>query len=403
MSRWESARVVWAVIGVTLAAVPAHPQGARVRGIVTDALVAQQPLGAAEVALEGPVARTVMSGADGAFAFDALPHGTYRLTFYHTALERHGLSGAVLTVRVPDDSVVTLTTPSLNDLWRAACGASADASTGLVAGVVTGADDAPVAGATVRAVWRTWSVTSNGLAGAPHSVVAVTDASGRYRLCGVPRDGQLTWRAEVRGGETAIADIRLDGAAFAVQSVSLTGRAPQFVGNSVGVARLATTTVVASAAPDVTGFDTRRKSALGGRFITATEIEKRRAISTTDVFRGYPGVNVIPDPRSGGASSKIVFGRSIGSRGAEGMLCEPVVFVDGVRVMVDAGQAFAPQRGLPALVSGMPVNVLDQLTTPGEIQGIEMYSSVASAPPQYASKGAECGVILVWTKRQRQP
>jgi hypothetical protein len=47
----------------------------------------------------------------------------------------------------------------------------------------------------------------------------------------------------------------------------------------------------------------------------------------------------------------------------------------------------------------VPSHPFDVLLNPTEVYGIKVYSGVATAPVEYASKGAECGVILVWTKR----
>ena len=41
---------------------------------------------------------------------------------------------------------------------------------------------------------------------------------------------------------------------------------------------------------------------------------------------------------------------------------------------------------------------LDNLPSPKEIAGIEMYPGPATAPLQYGGSGTRCGVILIWTK-----
>ncbi|HEX4934451.1 MAG TPA: hypothetical protein VFV33_14780, partial [Gemmatimonadaceae bacterium] len=43
---------------------------------------------------------------------------------------------------------------------------------------------------------------------------------------------------------------------------------------------------------------------------------------------------------------------------------------------------------------------LDAIMRPNDIEGIEVYKNVASAPPQYQPLDSSCGVILVWTRRR---
>jgi len=43
---------------------------------------------------------------------------------------------------------------------------------------------------------------------------------------------------------------------------------------------------------------------------------------------------------------------------------------------------------------------LDNLVRPSEVSGVEVYTSTAGAPAQYAGAGGgDCGMVLVWTKR----
>lgn len=41
---------------------------------------------------------------------------------------------------------------------------------------------------------------------------------------------------------------------------------------------------------------------------------------------------------------------------------------------------------------------LDQLPAPNDLEGIELYTGPASAPPQFGGNERRCGVMLVWTK-----
>jgi hypothetical protein len=119
---------------------------------------------------------------------------------------------------------------------------------------------------------------------------------------------------------------------------------------------------------DLTGFTERAKKGGFGRFITQEDIEKRAAMTATDVLRTTPGLSIVPNGS---------FGYSILGRGQ----CVPAVYVDGMKVMDGASE-------------------LDNLVRPTEIMGVEVYTGAAGTPPQFAGAGSNgCGVVAVWTKR----
>ena len=117
------------------------------------------------------------------------------------------------------------------------------------------------------------------------------------------------------------------------------------------------------------GFNDRRTGGGFGTFITQEEIDNRRAGRTTDLLRGIPGVNI--------KFERWGVGSTIEMRNGFG-ICEPAIFLDGVRV---------PQ------VQG---SMVDDFLTPERIAGVEVYSSFSMAPVQYIS--GHCGVILFWTR-----
>src|SRR5207249_8510090 len=64
-----------------------------------------------------------------------------------------------------------------------------------------------------------------------------------------------------------------------------------------------------------------------------------------------------------------------------GNYCPPMYFIDGVYYPLP-----------PLQTQSVPV-------VPSEILGIEVYSNLFSAPPQFQRRGSGCGVVLIWTKR----
>lgn len=102
------------------------------------------------------------------------------------------------------------------------------------------------------------------------------------------------------------------------------------------------------------------------KFYDSDEIKKKGANLTSDLFRSMPGITI---------KSSNVGGNTIRIRG-----CQPMVWVDGQRV---------------------PDAELDEVIAPGDIAGIEFYTSMAGTPAQYMERtNRACGTVLVWTKNR---
>lgn len=101
-----------------------------------------------------------------------------------------------------------------------------------------------------------------------------------------------------------------------------------------------------------------RRLELGfGHFMIKDQIERRSPGRMTDLFYGLPGVRVIDD--------------SVEVRG-----CLPTLVLDGV------------------VLSDRNVN---QVVTPYDVEGVEVFASPAGVPPEYWR--GPCGTILIWTRR----
>lgn len=120
--------------------------------------------------------------------------------------------------------------------------------------------------------------------------------------------------------------------------------------------------------PALAGFYERLQRRAGGHFITREEIERRRPTLTTDLLRTLPGVRLALRPPGGGYHVLL--------RGN----CMPTVFIDG---------AGGPMHGW----------TIDDLARPLDLEGIEIYPSMAEAPVEYTGLRGGCGVILLWTRR----
>jgi hypothetical protein len=110
-------------------------------------------------------------------------------------------------------------------------------------------------------------------------------------------------------------------------------------------------------------FYERKRRNAWGTFIEREEIERRNPLWMSDMLRMVPGVRVMPI-RWGGNAVRLRDG------------CWPTVWVDGM-----------PIRGAE----------LDEVISPSEVAGVEVYRSRAGTPVQFTGS---CGAIVVWTRVQ---
>jgi hypothetical protein len=234
-------------------------------------------------------------------------------------------------------SCVPLVTP--------ACGAQ------VIRGIVVEVETlAPVTGATVEVLGE----------GNTEPRLATTDSLGLF-VISLSRAGTYTIQAKRLGflvappdtlrigrGEAVSLELRLGSRAVPLEPVVVTVRGDE----------------------GLNGFERRRAGAFG-RFIGREEIDARAAMKTTDLLRLMPGL-VFEAQRAGSGSQLLMRG--------PGGLCAPAVWIDGLYVSL----------------TGRGVSV-DDLLSPGVLEGVEVYNSVAAAPTQYRT--GQCGVVLFWTRR----
>ncbi len=116
-------------------------------------------------------------------------------------------------------------------------------------------------------------------------------------------------------------------------------------------------------------FDSRKNSGFG-YFMDENAIEKRQALTTSDLFRLAPGVVVSP----GRAFGDQILLRGNGAQS----YCIPTLFLNGNRTATDDGN-------------------IDQLVSPRDVRAVEVYSRNANTPAQFQALGG-CGAIVIWTK-----
>jgi hypothetical protein len=113
------------------------------------------------------------------------------------------------------------------------------------------------------------------------------------------------------------------------------------------------------------GFHERAARGGFGTFITREQIEQRHPVYASDLIRTVPGIQVVPT----------WWGRAVVlMRG----WCVPQIYLDGMRIRTSS---------------------IDDLVSPMDLEGIEIYRSAAEAPAELVGPGGACGVLALWTRR----
>jgi Carboxypeptidase regulatory-like domain len=181
---------------------------AEIAGVVIDSLNGRFLTGA-DVMIEG-INATIVTDSLGKFRIDSLPPGTYQVGVFHPLLDTLGLTIATKPFHVGPDSAtfIVLAVPSAATIIRRACPVRPRAQgTSAVIGQVHDPETLlPVAGAEVSIAWSQIDVSKQtGVRRTPHVIYDSTDATGAFRLCGLPNSMQATLQA--KRGKSVTAEI----------------------------------------------------------------------------------------------------------------------------------------------------------------------------------------------------
>lgn len=175
-----------------------RPRGA-LRGVAWDS-VRSRPLSEVTVFLSGTQYDS-STDVDGHFFMDGIPEGIYSAAVTHSALASLGIYPRQVEVRISagDTADVQLGIPSRSSLLESVCGGAGGQMGGaFVAGTVRrGEGGDPTPGATVTLEWSRYKVNSGGaiIGRVIQEIQAITDAHGRYRVCGIPAGAKVTAQA----------------------------------------------------------------------------------------------------------------------------------------------------------------------------------------------------------------
>jgi len=196
-----------------------------VTGVVLDSLSGRAMPGAS-IAVMGTTTAT-MAGADGRFVLpDVLP-GEYALSVRTASLDSIRASSVSTVVVAAGMAPLQLKVPTAVQLAASLCGnaltgAAGRGRGGVIGTVVDLGDSTTLAAVRVIAEWSEIITRGTSLDRQGKRLETKTDATGAFRLCGVPTEVALTVRALPTRGRSEIAIVRLTpDALFASATVSI--------------------------------------------------------------------------------------------------------------------------------------------------------------------------------------
>ncbi|MFL5620445.1 MAG: carboxypeptidase regulatory-like domain-containing protein [Gemmatimonadaceae bacterium] len=445
-----------ACIGSPLAA--QRPSG-RIEGQVTDSVYARPLADAVVTATRVGAARetTFVARTDrrGAFQFDSLDAGRYAIRFASPLLDslQYGGNSPLVDVSSDRPTRVALATPSGQTLRSLACpGVTFPYGTGALFGIVSDAEsDRPLAGAQIAVAWSRLAVdSSKGIVADDRAAKVTVDASGQYRMCGLPTNESLLLQVQHNGRAGAVLSMKIsDAAGVLVRDLSFSASGSSLLTDSTSVSGGATGTARLSGI--VRDLDGKPVAGAQVRVLgTAASMraDARGAYAFTDLPAGTQelevrqfGFGVVRGPvelrneqrtrldvqlqkvASLDAMSTVASRASrypefeqrrkeaIGGRFLDEAQIRKMNFnkvVDYVSLLpgfVAVHQRWGDMRVTsmrypgcePAmLVNDMPVSSLMELPPPEMLGAIEVYVTTAGAPPNHRSP---CGTIVFWSRR----
>jgi hypothetical protein len=301
---------------------------------------------------------SVRTGPRGEYRICNLPTGSWVLI----QLQYAGHAGNAVRVSVSSEEAIVV-----RNLSMSVAAAPSLAALDSVGATVRGLDSEPTADDTVPQLMLTGDAAVSGIVrgaeGQPLPDVEIrvvnarpiarTDAAGHYSLRGLP-------------GGTQLLAVRRIG--YLVGDVAVELRSGRMVQQDVVLRRvvsLDSLNVVAKRRKPFGDFEYRRRNNPMGRFVTANDIERVHPTEMGIYIQRLGGFQI----NGVGPEARVY---STSARAGRPSCREANVVIDGV----DQAQ-----------VNTVP---------PSEIAAMEVYAEAASAPGQYR---AECGLILIWTKK----
>ncbi|MBW8769124.1 MAG: carboxypeptidase regulatory-like domain-containing protein [Gemmatimonadetes bacterium] len=455
-----SALVLLVLVASPLAAQRA-PSGA-IEGQITDSVRVAPLAGALVTATHVAAGRestfVATSDAQGRFRFDSLAVGEYALRFASPMLDSLQYGGPTTQARVTAGGVTraALAVPSGATIRGMACpGVDFPAGSGALLGLLSDAESGkPLEGASVAVAWSDLQINpaKRALYEDRRTARVKVDASGQYRLCGLPTDDPLLVQVQFNGRAGAVLHMTIpEGSGVLVRDIEYSAMSARALNDSAatnaqtdapkGSARLAGTVRDGTGQPVVgatirvigtaaaTRTDERGTFTLSGLPAGSQEVEVRRlgyGIArgpTTLRSEQRARLDVVLDRVATLESFNVVGrrwryaefearrkdafdGRFLDEAQIRKMnlnsTADYVNALPGFRaVHVRWGEVKFESMSNPGcspvvLVDDLPVQTIDQLPIPSALGALEVYRGTAGAPPEHKSP---CGTIIFWTRR----
>ena len=357
-------------------------QAVTVRGTVFDS-TRMTPLPNARVFLDGTQFATT-SGADGAFAIEQVPPGTYTMSLVHARFDSLDARAPSIPVdvRSGEESNVVLAVPTMATIFARVCSRDDLAQgPGIVRGVVRDASSAaPIPNAEVVISWRGLGPSSTVATVTERSLRTRSDSAGRYWVCGIPDGVRVTARATADGVKSPPTELVVSGGQLAAADLGMAAQA-------VTVAASTVTTGPSSGNRAMMAVERRRRRG-GGAYLTRADIDRSNAQRLTDLLRQMPNVSVMSDDN----------GQTIVElRRGQQYTYEPGR--SGTNAQ-DPGRVALKHCPAKFYLDALPVDgsaAIDNIVRPKDLHIIEVYSH-GQVPIEIVASGAECGVVLFWTR-----
>jgi hypothetical protein len=430
---------------------------AEIVGIVIDSLNGRY-LSGADIVIEGARA-TLVTDSVGKFRIDGLAPGTYQVGVFHPLLDTLGISLVTQPFHIGADSSssVVLAVPSAATIIRRACPVRprAQGTSAVIGRVLDPETLLPVAGSEVSIAWSQIEASKEtGVRRSPRLLRDSTNASGTFRLCGLPNSLQATLQARRGGSVTAEVPITIGDSEtelFARTLLLSRSDSGTKVGNAIVSGRvvLEGSATNAGSRVEVVGTDvvaltnekgefTLRNLPSGSHVLLARHLGFGAETVPVDLSARQPKQVTIKLPKFVAMIDPVVVTarRSAGlekvgfaQRKKSGMgyyldpeqiqrlhpnyLTDILRTVPGLRInYTPQGEIVSSSRGVSSLTGGgcvqyyvddmpwqsaMPGDIND-FVNGSEVVGLEVYQGTGT-PAQYTrGMQGDCTTILVWTK-----
>ncbi len=359
------------------------------------------PIAGARVSLDG-TALLDTTDERGTFQIAGVLSGEYALQVRTPSLD--SASAVHQTTLTFADAAVSheIRVPSAQQVAASTCPARSEYH-GIVIGSLRMRGDTPIPRDTkVRAEWDSFllrgEASSPFVVRSPRGIDTRADASGVFRLCGVPIFTALVLSVESDSAEAELFPLTIpQNGRFARADLTL-DRPAAGVATRTGVS-MADSSKQPIAGAELPGFEEHRRTGLG-HFFTREQIKPMESMRLSSILGVVPGMGIVRGPANGAFVS---------STRAPAHGCKETDVSCLREHNISRPAAGGPlacysqvYRDSTLMNPGRPTEAFDvNSIPPSTIEALEYYSSSLQTPRKYNNSNASCGVLVIWTRRAR--